>query len=85
MCIFTPLHRNYTLGPLKRQTLVFLMNFTLNAITYMRRLYNVPAVNPRVYTRGYLKVFKGQQKLEEEPRSCKEKLRKEQRRTADLP
>lgn len=85
MCIFTPLRRNYTLGPLKRQTLVFLVNFTLNVITYMRMLYNVPAANPRVYTRGYRKVFKGQQKLEEEPQSCKEKLRKEQRRTADLP
>lgn len=79
------MRRNYTLGPLKRQTLVFLVNFTLNEITYMRMLYNVPATNPRVYTRGYLKVFKGQQKLEEESWSCKEKLREEQRRTADLP
>lgn len=85
MCTFTPLRRNYTLGSLKRQTLVFLVNFTLNEITYMRMLYNVPAAKPCVYTRGYLKVFKGQQRLGKEPWSCKEKLRKEQWRTADLP
>lgn len=48
-------------------------------------IYSVPAANPPDYTRGYLEVFKGQQISGVEPHSCIEKLRKEPRRTVDLP